>query len=241
MPFDFSPYLVGPGEKPASSSKFNNFLTAVQAGMNAMPPANLVGFPSDASKFLNGAGGWSTPVTDMAAVYTKVTPFEIVNNATLLDLLQGQISIAAGKLGPNAAIKIFAGGEYFNNNSNTIRLRIVLGLGSQTVWDSGQSDTINQNGTPSDRRAWHFHAVIQALGSTAQQSGSGLFVMNTPSAAAAGYGKLNSAIGLIGAFENANTTVNMTGSQPLTLQAQHSNAQTTISITLRYCRVEVTA
>jgi hypothetical protein len=241
MPFDFSPYAVAPGEKPASSSKFNNFLAAVQAGMNAMPPANLTGFPSDASKFLNGAGGWTTPVTDMAAVYVKTTPFEVVNNATLLDMLQGQIAIAAGKLGPNAAIKVFAGGEYYNNSGNPRTLRIVLGLGSQTVWDSGASDNISVNGTASDRRAWHFAAVIQALGSTGQQSGSGLFVMNTPSAAAAGYGKLNTAIGLIGSFEAASTTVNMTGSQPLLLQAQHSNAQTTISITLRYCRVEVTA
>jgi len=242
MPFDFSASRVAPGEKPASSTKQNNMIQSFQDAVNAMPPANLVGYPADGAKFLNGAGGWSTPVTDMKAVYVKTTPFELVNNGTMLDLFQNSIFIPAGMLGPSAAIKIWCGGEYYNNDGSTAhKLRIVLSLGPATVWDSGMSDNISVNGVSTDRRGWHFSAVIQALGSTSSQRASGLFSMNTPSAAAAGAGKLNNAIGLIGPFEGAQTGVNMAGQQALLFQAQHDAPRSTVSITLQYARVEVSA
>lgn len=238
MPFDFSSYQVAAGEKPASSAKFNNFLQAVQAGMNAFPAANIVGFPSDAGRFLNGAGGWSIPITDMAAIYVKTSSTEIVNNASALDLFGDAITIAAGKMGPNSAIKIWAGGEYLNNVNTTRNLRLALQLGPSTLWDSGASDNTQQN---NNKCAWHFQAVIQNLGSVASQTGSGLFEMSTPSLPAVGLGKLNNAISLYGAFSDVVTAVNMAGSQPLKLIAQHNSAATLLSIKCIYARVEVTA
>jgi hypothetical protein len=238
MPFDFSPYRVASGEKPASSTKFNNFLQVVQDGMNAMPPANLLGFPSDASKFLDGAGGWSVPVTDMAAVYLKTTAFDLVNNAALVDLLQGSIIIPASKLGPNAAIKIFAGGSYLNNSGANRQLRVVLALGPQTIWDPSMSDPMTGN---TGRRGWHFFACIQAMGSTGVQMTSGYFMINNPGTATVGLGKLNSTVEILAPFQGAGTTVNMTGSQVLAFSAQHSVAHALCSMKLEYARVEVSA
>jgi hypothetical protein len=61
MPVDLTPYFVAAGEKPASSSKQNNTLTAIQGALNSIPPAQIQGYPSNAGKYLDGSGNWSTP------------------------------------------------------------------------------------------------------------------------------------------------------------------------------------
>jgi hypothetical protein len=240
MPFDFSSFLVASGEKPASSTKFNNFLAAVQAGMNAMPPANLTGFPADAAKFLNGAGGWTTPVTDMAQVFVKAAAGPDIQGTTLQDLFN--FTIPAGRLGPNAAIKIYAAGDYLNNDTGTRTLRLSLALGAQTIWDvTGPS---GGTGTASNRRNWHFEAVIQALGSLVNQESYGDFELNQQASPATGMGVITtqqSSAAIEGNFLGVATSVNMGGAQTIRLQAAHSASQATLLIRSVFARVEVTA
>jgi hypothetical protein len=236
VPFDFSSFQVAPGEKPASSAKFNNFLNAVQAGMNAMPAANIVGFPADANKFLNGAGGWATPITDMAQVFTFGPGSDL--QGALQDLFS--VSIPAGRMGPNAAIRIAAAGEYLNNDTAGRTLRIVLVLGSQTIWDVTSPGT----GTAASRRNWSFEALIQANGSVSAQQSMGMFELSGQNSPATGMGALqqysqNAAIE--GNFLGVATTVNMAGGQTLKLQAAHSSSQTSVLIRRVLARVEVTA
>jgi hypothetical protein len=236
VPFDFSSYQVAPGEKPASSAKFNNFLNAVQAGMNAMPPANILGYPADAQKFLNGGGGWTTPITDMAAVFVKATP-TAVTGTTATDLFGNAFTIPAGRMGPNSAIKVWATGDY--NPGGTARtIRLALALGAQTIWDSGASDPMPSSGSAF---GWEFSAVIQNLGSLSAQLASGFFDTNNSANPATGLGKLSGswAETMYGFFTGVQTSVNMAGGQTLKLIVTISGVAPTM--TCKAARVEVTA
>jgi len=236
VPFDFSSYQVAPGEKPASSAKFNNFLTAVQAGMNAMPIANLIGYPADANKFLNGGGGWTTPITDMAAVFVKATP-TAVTGTTATDLFGNQFTIPAGRMGPNSAIRIWAMGDY--NPGGTARtIRLALSLGAQTLWDSGASDNMPSAGSAF---GWEFSAVVQNLGSLSAQLASGFFDTNNSANPATGLGKLSGTWpeAMFGFWTGVQTSVNTAGAQTLKLTLTISGTNPTM--TCKAARVEVTA
>ena len=236
MPFDFSSYQVAPGEKPASSAKFNNFLNAVQAGMNAMPIANLQGFPADANKFLNGAGGWTTPITDMAQVFVKASP-TAVTGTTATDLFGNSFTIPAGRMSANSALKIWATGDYApSGTARTIRL--ALTLGAQTVWDSAASANMPASGSAF---GWEFVCIIQNLGALNSQLCSGKFDSNNSASPATGTGKLGDTWpeAMYAFFTGVPTTVNMAGGQSLKLTLTHGGTGPTM--TCRAARLEVTA
>ena len=67
MTVDLSSYKVNPSEL-SSSTKFDNMVQAVQDALNALPPSQITGYPSDASKFLRGDGTWATVATTQALV-----------------------------------------------------------------------------------------------------------------------------------------------------------------------------
>jgi hypothetical protein len=242
VPIDLSPYFVQPGEKPASSSKQNNMITAIQNGLNAVPPSALGGYPSDATKFLDGSGNWRIPGTDLLQRLVKYTATDVVNTITPTDLFGAVFTIPAGT--PNfGAIKIFAGGDYLNSSGSTAKIRLRLQLGAQTLWEQGAtSDSIE---SAAYRRAWWFQCVIQAMNSTASQQGSGLFMLSrdTPSAGV-GYGFITSSVSgsgsfFVAPFLTAATSVNLAGSQTLQLILTHSVANASVSMRCPYARVEV--
>jgi hypothetical protein len=243
MPVDLSPYFVTSGEKPASSSKQNNMITAIQNGLNAVPPSALGGYPSDASKFLDGSGNWRTPGTDLLARYVKASTTDVVNTITATDLFGAAFTVAGGLLPTNGAIKIFAGGDYLNSTGSTTKMRLRFQLGATTLWEQGAtSDSIE---SAAYRRAWWFQAVVQAMGSTAAQQGSGLFMLgrDTP-AAAIGVGFITSSVSGSGSFFSAPfltaaTSVNMASAQTLSLMLTHSTANASLSMRCQYARVEV--
>lgn len=241
MPFDFSTYQVAPGEKPASSSKYNAFLDAAEAAMNAMPPANLVGFPSDVTKFLNGAGGWSSPPTDLVVKYVKTAQTDVVNTVAATDLFGGAFTIEPGKLSADGSIKVYASGDYLNDSGSSRTIRLQLALGATTIWDA-TSDPIADPGAAT-RRAWWFELVIQAMASTsAQQSGGEFFIGDATTAAAVGTGQITAAnLNQIAPYKAIASALNMSGSQPLTLKVTHAFAATTISMRCAMARVEVTS
>ena len=238
MPFDFSSYQVAPGEKPASSAKFNNFLNAVQAGMNAMPIANLQGYPADANKFLNGGGAWTTPITDMAQVFIKAAP-TAVTGATPTDLFGNAFNISAGRMTANSALRIWAMGDY-TPLSNARTMRLALTLGGATIWDSVSGAMPGSGGA----FGWEFNALIQNLGSLSSQLCSGVFEMNNAASPATGTGKI--ALNADGwppvayaMFTGVQTNVNTAGGQSVKLTLTHGGTGPTM--TCKAARLEVTA
>jgi hypothetical protein len=72
MPLDLSPYYVATGEKPASSTKQNNTLQAIQSAINSLPPSQIQGYPANAARYLDGSGNWSVPPSAGGAAWTQM-------------------------------------------------------------------------------------------------------------------------------------------------------------------------
>jgi hypothetical protein len=243
MAVDLSPYRVGSGERPISSSKQNNLLTAIENNLNNLPPAQIQGYPGGATLFLDGTGGWTAPTAPsqgMAAL-VKYTQKDVLGSAGVQDLFNNEITIPAAAMSANGAIKFWAAGDYLNNTGGMRTITIYPKLGTATLLSLG-SNSIQASAT---RRAWWCTGIIIGRNSTASQQGGGYFGISNSAAATVGQGKLVDAhdpsgyVNYMGEFEFVPTFVDMTKAQPFLLQAQHSGSDATVSIRLDWARIEV--
>jgi hypothetical protein len=241
MAVDLSPYKVGSGERPISSSKQNNLLTAIETNLNSLPPSQIQGYPGGATLFLNGAGGWAAPTAPSQgmAVLVKYTQKDVLGSAGVQDLFNSEITIPAGAMSANGAIKFWAAGDYLNNTGGTRTITIYPKLGTANLLSLGS----NNIPTSATRRAWWCAGIIIGRNSTASQQGGGYFGISNSVAATVGQGKVvestSASANYMGEFEFAVTSMDMTKAQPFLFQAQHSGSDATVSIRLDWARIEV--
>jgi hypothetical protein len=242
MALDLSPYRIAANEKPASAAKQNNMLWVVQGNLNLLPPFQIQGYPADATKYLNGAGGWTSPVVNAAlpTLRTKLTQKEVVNTAAKTDLLNGEITIPANSMSAQGAIRFWMNGDYVNNSGNYQTLQLELKLGTTVLWDSGVSGSIYFGATG---RAWYCEGLIQALNSTSAQRGGGFFTLGPAKATTIGVGGIGDIGGgyyqQVGHFDTAAGAVPMNAAQAFTFSVTHSVAHASLTIRLDYARFEV--
>jgi hypothetical protein len=243
MPVDLSPYRINPNEKPASATKQDNTLHAIENALNHFPAAQIQGYPSDGTKFLNGAGGWTVPSVPAAGttVLTKLSQKDVVNTVSWVDLLNGEIIIPANTMSATGAIKFWLNGDYLNNSGAQAAIRLMPQLGGINLWDPGNSDPLNQTPT---RRGWYCHGLIQARGSISSQQGGGFFGLSYVVSGVTGAGGVTDPAGagrmLITEFETITSAVPMNANQAFAFLATHSVANANISIRLDFARIEVT-
>jgi len=244
MPVDLSPYLIAPNEKPASATKQNNMLKAIQTALNVFAPSQIQGYPADSTKYLDGSGSWSSPVLAVTGptVLTKTSLKDVVNTTTKTDLLNGEITVPGGSLSATGAIKFWFSGDYLNNSGTAQQITLELKLGSTVLWDSGTSDAILNGG--SIRKAWWCEGMIQTKGSATSQQGGGWFALGPAGVAASvGTGMVFDVAltygPLTAAFETVTASVAMGSAQALTFSVTHFAAAATVSMRLDYGRVEV--
>jgi hypothetical protein len=242
VPVDLSPYNVVGGEKPASSAKQNSTIQAIQDALNSIPPAAINGYPGAASVYLDGSGHWSAPPVSSSpiTVLGKWTSTTASGGAGYVELLG--LTIPAGKLTTQGAIKLWAGGTYLHGGGTSWQVAMQLGLGGLVVWNSG-AQTINVTAT-GNRRAWWFRAVLQAYGTLSNTHAGGYFGVAWPAAAVAGghlsdMGTVSSTNKISNAFYGAGVAADMTLAQPLGLAVQVAGGTGTATMTLDYARVEV--
>jgi hypothetical protein len=255
VPADFSSYLVTDGET-SSGNKFDNLVNAAQAALNAIGDLSRMAFASGlifdpAQLMQKGAVNGQTLHWSSASgtwvpgslCYWKVTEKDVLNTTTKTDLLNGEITIAANALPTNGSIRVWAAGDYLNNRGGSAHLtEIELKLGGQVIWAAG--DHMDNFTSSANRRGWVFQAVIEALGATNKQRGSGTIAVSDESAATTGVGTLRSfnaaSNSFHGAFLGVETSVDMTAAQTLTLSISHSNADPNVSMRLEHAQIEVT-
>ena len=63
MSLNLDPYKPANAETPISAAKMRNAFDAIVSHVNALPPANIEGYPGDGSVYLNGAGAFTSPGT----------------------------------------------------------------------------------------------------------------------------------------------------------------------------------
>jgi hypothetical protein len=239
---DLSPYRVGSGERPISSSKQNDLLTAIENNLNSLPPAQIQGYPGGATLFLNGAGGWTAPTAPSQGmtVLVKYTQKDVLGSAGIQDLFNNEITIPAGAMSANGAIKFWAAGDYLNNTGGTRTITILPKLGTADLLSLGSNNIT----TSATRRAWWCAGIIIGANSTTSQRGGGYFGLSNSVAATVGQGKIVQTdtiaqANYMGEYEFAVTSMDMTKAQPFLLRAQHSSSSATLSIRLDWARIEV--
>jgi hypothetical protein len=259
MAVDLSPYKKSLGERPISSSKQNNLLTAIQNNLNSLPPSQLQGYPGNASVYLDGTGHWTTPSPPTGGfLLVKYTQKEVLGTDVSLgfqytDLLNHEFLIPAGTLTANGAIKFWAAGDYLNNSGAAAAVQPYItlvvpgagGAGDQSPFAGGSSDSVTASAT---RHAWWCHVIINARGATNAQLGGGYLGISDRVAATTGQGRLTDPyIGgasagrkMILEFDAAFTTTDMTQARQFEFHWNHSPALATLSARLDWARLEVT-
>ena len=126
--------------------------------------AKLVGYPNDATKYLNGAGSWTSPA---AVTYRKTTAKTVNTTTTATDLLNGEITIAANAIGATGKAVLTAYGDYLQNSGGTTNTwRFQLKLGATTLFDTGAIASALQ--ASATRWPWRIVAEIHNTATGAQ-------------------------------------------------------------------------
>lgn len=121
-----------------------------------------------------------TPVT-----YRKVTAKTVNTTASATDLLNGEITVAAGVMGSDRALRITALGDAKNNSGGTLNAwRFQLVFGGTTLFDTGAPAWATEN--TATRYPWRFAATIQNITSGSQVTVAELDI---------GYGGVTASVG----------------------------------------------
>lgn len=264
---DFSSYTVANLET-TSSTKFDNFVTAVQTALNNVGDATKTtwasgqilapnqisqGGAANRQALIWNGSAWAPG--SMASILSRnVTSTQtIANTVTETDLFttttgSGYLTIPAGTLTSTGSIRVKMGGLYLNNTgaNRTLRLKVRYGASSGTpsfttwtaLWDSNVSDNIAAS---ANNRAWDLDFTIQALNATNSQNGSGLFTLSSATAPTVGTGPLlvPTSQALLAPFVGAATTVDFTADAGIVVSAIHSTNSASLSISTTYARIEV--
>lgn len=98
-------------------------------------PSFLQGYPSDSTKVLKGDGTWGAV---SSTTYRKTTPKDVVNTTALTDLLNGEITLAAGDMGTTKKARATLLLDAFNGTGagqNYPQFQVVFG--GTTLLDTG--------------------------------------------------------------------------------------------------------
>lgn len=144
----------------------NNY-TSLQATVNALITALSGGTPGQYLSALSpSAIGWTAPPT--VTTYRKTTAKTVNSSIAETDLLNGEITLAAGVLGLSGCARFTAWGEILNNNAVSANgPRFKLKLGGTTLIDSNVLNCAWQN--VATRGAWRVAVEIMNLGATNSQ------------------------------------------------------------------------
>lgn len=131
---------------------------AAAAGIVA---SKLAGYPSDGSKVLKGDGSWAAP-----APYRKTTAKAVNTTVSPTDLLNGEISIAAGAMGATGMLRLTAFGDWLQNSgAGAVAPRWQLVFGGTTVFDTSAGPTCANSAT---RGSWKIVVEIFNTAANAQ-------------------------------------------------------------------------
>lgn len=195
-----------------------------------------------AGQILTVSGGipaWAASTGTVITKYQKTTEKDVNSTVTKTDLLNGEITIGANVMSSSGALYLECGGDFLNSTGSSRTIDMELKLGSTVLWDSNTSSFASN----ANRRAWHFRCVLQALGATNSQRGSGtMTVGGVTTTATTGTGALEQVSGStaqIGPFLTAASAVDMTSSQALTFSVTLSTSSASLSMRLEYASVSV--
>lgn len=116
----------------------------------------ITGTPSS-STYLRGDGAWAT-VAAGPVTYRKATTKAVNSTTSATDLLNGEITIAAGVMGTTGVVRVTIWGDWVNNiGSIQAPPRFQVLFGGTTLIDTGTSGTVTSG---AGRRPWNIDFII---------------------------------------------------------------------------------
>jgi hypothetical protein len=260
---DYSSYKVASGET-SSSSKFDNFVQAVQDFANAVGDTTKMTFASglifDPAKIIQSAAtsgqvlAWDgtkwAPSSAPGTSYRKLTEKDVVNTVTETDLLNNEITVGANAMSTNKILRCILAGDYLNNSGAARALALKIKLGATTAWSGSITSGGGNIAASASRRAWRLAFEIANLGATNSQFMTGEFHLGAATAPATGVSDAPSSSVAAASVDasaettfplatNGTLTVDTTSSQILAVNCTHPTANASLSMRLKYAVVEV--
>ena len=141
--------------------------------------SSLGGYPSDGTKFAAGDGTWKVPtVSNQITSYRKTTSKAVNTTSVATDLLNGEITLAAGIMGTSRQLVGRLWGDYLNNDVRTTGPRFQLVVGGTTIFDTSAFGDSQVSAT---RGGWIFEISCLELGATNSQVWNIEGFLNLPS------------------------------------------------------------
>ena len=186
-----------------------------------------------------GPGGW----------YRKTTPNAVNTTVSATDLLNGEITIAAGVMGTTGCARLTAWGDWLQQSGGSVAPpRFQLLLGGTTLLDTGTSSTTVTSGAT--RAGWRLTAEILNAGSASSQVAALTLdltsIIGFATAGAAGITVGEGVYGTTGTFaaraegSNSGLAVNTASSAALVLNVINGSASASYETKLFGALVEVT-
>jgi hypothetical protein len=245
MTVSLAPYRVSAGEKPLSSVKQNNSIAALEGALNHLPPSQIIGYPGDSAKYLDGSGQWSVPgvgpVGSPPIPYVKTTTTDVVSTTSFADLFGGAFTLPINSLSATGCIRIWAGGDFLNNSGSVRGFSLQLSYAGVVFWQAA----VDGQGVSTTRKGWHFEAALQALGGSSVYGSGSFFLSQLTGPFVVGLGSLSfPANGInrmaFGSFATITNAAIQSAVQPLLLNAAPVFTHPSLSVRCLYARVEVT-
>jgi hypothetical protein len=230
----------------ADATAIADAFTKIETNVNALPIAQLAGYPADVTKVLHGDGSWAAVA---GTTYRKTTAKAVNTTTAGTDLLNGEITVGAGVLGTTGVLRLTAFGDWLQNSGGAAAApRFQLVLGGTTIFDTGALAVTFANNA--SRFGWEINAKIVNTGSASAQASTFNVILTTgngPSGAitttfTVGEGNIEIASGfqtVRGQAANPSTTVNTAASAALALNVINGSASATYETKLIGALVEV--
>lgn len=166
LPGNLALTSIADGSLIVAADHRNNY-AAIQAEANALLTILAGG---TAGQVFTSSGtttvGWAAPTT--ATRYAKTTSKTVNTTVAATDLLNGEITIAAGAMGTTGLCRLTAWGDWKQNAGGTAAPpRLQLVLGGTTLLDTGTSGLGADVAT---RFGWEVNATILNLGAANSQT-----------------------------------------------------------------------
>jgi hypothetical protein len=185
-----------------------------------------------------------SPAASGVTIYRKTTDKDIVNTASETDLLNGEITIAAGVMGTDKLMKVFILGDFLNNTGGNVSGTWKVKLGGTVIWEDAHS-SVNSSAT---RRAFRIDLLFGNKGAANVNFLVGALIGSKVAAAATtGLGDMSAFLadgaGGTAFYEpiasNGNTAIDTSAAKLLEVTYTPGSAQSTHSVRLKYCKVEI--
>jgi hypothetical protein len=160
----------------ADATAIADAFTKIETNVNALPIAQLAGYPADVTKVLHGDGSWTAVA---GTTYRKTTAKAVNTTTAATDLLNGEITVGAGVLGTTGVLRLTAWGDFLNNSGGSVGPpRFQVQLGGTTMIDTGTGGNVASNTV---RRGWRLVVEIMNAGAANSQIANLNAIMSTVS------------------------------------------------------------